>query len=195
MKADAPAARFDYFFKLWQSKPLQKESKSPNQKARIDMFWICQIWLLFQSLASKTCPKVIKVIKPEDQNWNDFNLWQPKPVQKESKSPNQKIRIIALKCLDSARFDYFFKLWQPKPVKKESNSQNQKIRFDVVCMGADALAPATLQPQSFKKEWKPTHQQPDLITFSSFGSLNLSKSNQSHQTRRSELKWFQSLAA
>ena len=56
-------------------------------------------------------------------------------------------------------------------------------------MGADALAPATLQP---KVEWKPAHQQPDLNTVSSFGSQNLSKSNQSHQTRRSELKWFES---
>ena len=73
MKAEAPAARFDYFFKLWQPKPAQKESKPPNQKARIDMFWISQIWLLFQVLAAKTCPKVIKVTKPEDQNWNELN--------------------------------------------------------------------------------------------------------------------------
>ena len=85
-----------------------------------------------------------------------------------------------------------FQALAAKTVKKESNSPNQKIRFDVVWMGADALAPATLQPQSFKKEWKPTRQQPDLITFSSFGSLNLSKRNQSHQTRRPELTCFES---
>ena len=111
----------------------------------------------FQALAAKTCPKGIKLTKPGNQNY----------------------RI--------ARFEYFSKLWQPKPAQKYSKSPNQKIRFDVVWMGADDLAPATLQPQSFKKEWKPTHQQPDLITFSSFGSLNLSKRNQSHQSRRSEL--------
>ena len=58
-----------------------------------------------------------------------FNLWQPKPVKKESKSPNQKIRIIELKWFESARFDYFFNLWQPKPVQKESKSPNQKIRI------------------------------------------------------------------
>ena len=34
-------------------------------------------------------------------------------------------------------------------------------------------------------------KQPDLNTFSSFGSLNLSKRNQSHQTRRSDLTWFE----
>ena len=161
--------------------------KPEDQTCRIEMNWIRQIWLLFQALAAKTCPKGMKVTKPEDQNWNDFNLWQPKLVQKESKSPNQKIRIIALKWHESARFDYFFKLWQPKPVKKESNSPNQKIRFDVVWMGADALAPATLQTQSCKKEWKPTHQQPDLITFSSFGSLNLPKRNQSHHTQKARI--------
>ena len=108
MKADAPAARFDYFFKLWQSKPLQKESKSPNQKIRIieiEMNWISQIWLLFQSLAAKTRQKGIKVTKPEDQNYGNWN---------------------------------------------ELN-------------------------------------QPDLVTFSIFGNQNLSESNQSHQTRRSEL--------
>jgi len=29
--------RFEYFFKLWQPKPVQKESKSPNQKVTIEM--------------------------------------------------------------------------------------------------------------------------------------------------------------
>jgi len=37
MKADTPAARFEYFFKLWQPKPVQQESKSPNQKVTFPM--------------------------------------------------------------------------------------------------------------------------------------------------------------
>ena len=54
------SARFEYFFKLWQPKPVQKESQPPNQKVRFDMVWISQIWILFQSLAAKTCPNGIK---------------------------------------------------------------------------------------------------------------------------------------
>ena len=68
----------DYFFNLWQPKPVKKESKSPNQKIRIieiEMNWISQIWLLFQSLAAKTCPKVIQVTKPEDQNYGIEMVW------------------------------------------------------------------------------------------------------------------------
>ena len=39
------------------------------------MNWISQIWLLFQSLAAKTRPKVIKVTKPEDQNYRIEMVW------------------------------------------------------------------------------------------------------------------------
>ena len=69
---------FDYFFNLWQPKPVKKASKSPNQKIRIieiEMNWISQIWLLFQSLAAKTCPKVVQVTKPEDQNYGIEMVW------------------------------------------------------------------------------------------------------------------------
>ena len=72
------SARFEYFFNLWQPKPVKKESKSPNQKIRIieiEMNWISQIWLLFQALAAKTCPKGIKVTKPEDQNYRIEMIW------------------------------------------------------------------------------------------------------------------------
>ena len=198
-------------FKLWQPKPAQKESKPPNPKARIEMFWISQVWLLFQVLAAKTCPKVIKVTKPENQNyrnWNEwiesarfdyfFNLWQPKPAQKESKSPNQKIRIIELKWIESARLGYFFNLWQPKPVNLESKSPNQKVRIIEIEMKCicqiwllfQSLAAKTC-PKGIKvtkpedqnyRNWNELNQ-PDLITFSIFGSQNLPKRNQSHQTR------------
>ena len=62
------SVRCEYFLKLWQPKPVQKESQPPNQKVRFDMVWISQIWILFQFLAAKTCPNGIKVTKLGDQN-------------------------------------------------------------------------------------------------------------------------------
>ena len=176
MKANAPAARFDYFFQLWQSKPVKKESKSPNQKIRIievEMNWINQIWLLFQSLAAKTCAKGIKVTIP--------------------KRPE-------LPCFESGRFDYFFNRWRPKPVQKSSKSPNRKIRIIEIEMNwirqiwllFQSLAAKT-RPKGIKvtkpedqkyRHWNELNQA-DLITFSIFGSQNPSKRNQSHQTRRS----------
>ena len=176
------AARFDYFFKLWQSKPVQKESKSPNQKARIDMFWISQIWILLQALAAKTCPIVIKVTKPEDQNWNGFNLWQPKPVQKESKSPNQKIRIIALKGHESARFEYFFKLGSQNRSKRNQTHQTRRSDLTWLWIADRCFGTRKASTESFKKEWKlALVPQPDLIPSSSFdGQRVAAKRNQSH---------------
>ena len=74
-KADTPAARFEYFFKLWQPKPVQKESKSPNQNLNcwIEIIVISQIWILFEALAGQTCPTGIKITKPEDQIWHGLN--------------------------------------------------------------------------------------------------------------------------
>ena len=105
------------------------------------MQWISQIWILFQTLAAQSGPKGIKATKPEGQNWKDlnqpdwntfFNLWQPKPVQKESKSPNQKSRNTELKWLESARFDYFVSFWAPKPVQKEPKPPNQKVTIEMI---------------------------------------------------------------
>ena len=50
-------------------------AKPVDQKCRIEMIWISQIWILFQTLAAKTCPKGIKVTKPVDQNCRIEMIW------------------------------------------------------------------------------------------------------------------------
>ena len=180
---------------IFGSLNLSKRNQSHQTRRselRIEVTWISQIWLLFQALAAKTRQKGIKLTKPwfewvlmlwhpqpfnrnpsrrngsrrtSSQIWLLFQLWQSKPVQKESKSPNQKIRIKELKWFESARFDYFFNLWQPKPVKKESKSPNQKIRI------------IEIEMNGIRQIW---------LLFQSLAAKTCPKGI-SHQTRRSEL--------
>ena len=183
------SARIEYFLKLWQLKRVQKESKSPNQKIRFHMVWIGSDPMAPATLQPQPFKKEWKR-RHQQPDLNTFSNFGSQNLSNRNQS-HQTSRS-ELKWFESARIEFFFKLWQPKRVQKERKSPNQKIRFDMVWIGSDPMAPATLQPQPFILEWKRRHQQPDLNTFSNFGSQNLSNRNQSHQTRRSELKWFES---